>query len=158
MSAPPATPGITPAPAPTAPAATTARWLVPSLAYVVLVGALGVTSKLALRTLEWPELVFWLGAAYIGTTALLVARGAARPGVQRGSGWAALSAVLAIGSMICLYLALGAGEASTVTAVSAAYPAVTLVLSALMLAERISPARVLGMALVVAGVVVLTVT
>ena len=78
--------------------------------------------------------------------------------MQRGSGWAALSAVLAIGSMICLYLALGAGEASTVTAVSAAYPAVTLVLSALVLAERISPARVLGMALVIAGVVVLTVT
>ncbi len=28
-----------------------ARWLVPTLAYVVTLGALGVTSKLALRTM-----------------------------------------------------------------------------------------------------------
>jgi uncharacterized membrane protein len=125
---------------------------------VLFVGGLGVTSKLALRTLAWPELVVWLGVCYMSAAALALARGAARPVLRRGTGWAALSAALAITGMIALYLALGEGEASTVTAVSAAYPAVTVALSAAVLAERITPARVLGLGLVVAGVVVLTVT
>ena len=70
--------------------------------------------------------------------------------------WAAASAALAIGALILLYIALNTGEASKVVPISAAYPAVTLVLAAIFLSEAITFARAGGMLLVIAGVIVLT--
>lgn len=64
--------------------------------------------------------------------------------------------MLAVGALILLYAALSSGEASKVVPVTAAYPALTLVLSALFLSENVSPARIVGMLLVVSGVVLLT--
>ena len=134
-----------------------ARWMVPTFAFILANGALGVTSKLALRSLVWQDLMLWVGISYVAVAIVITARGVDRLEAGPGAPWAALSAALAIISLISLYLALETGEASKVIPVSAAYPVVTLVLSAILLAERISPARVLGMCLVVAGVVILTV-
>jgi transporter family protein len=136
---------------------TTLRWLVPTLAYIVVAGALGVTSKLALRSLVWQDLILWVAVGYVSLAVIFVVRGVARPFGGPATPWAALAAGLAISGVIALYLALGSGDASKVVPVSAAYPAVTLLLSALMLGERLSAARIGGMVLVVAGVVVLTV-
>lgn len=36
-------------------------WLIPTAGYVLVLGALAITSKLALRALEWPQLIL-LGA------------------------------------------------------------------------------------------------
>ncbi len=137
-------------------AATVARWMLPTLAFVVATGALGVTSKLALRSLVWQDLILWVAVAYVAVAIVITRRGVARLHMGPGAPWAALSAALAITSVISLYVALETGEAGTVISVSAAYPAVTLVLSALVLGERISLARVVGMGLVVTGVVILT--
>lgn len=136
---------------------TTLRWLVPTLAYVVVAGALGVTSKLALRSLVWEDLIFWVAVGYMSLAGIFVIRRIASPFGGPATPWAALAAGLAISGVVALYLALGTGDASKVVPVSAAYPAVTLLLSALMLGERLSAARIGGMALVVAGVVLLTV-
>lgn len=133
-----------------------AKWLVPTLVYILCIGSLGVTSKLALRTLAWQDLLLWTTAGYIATAGVLLALGQTAFTWQPDVGWAILSAGLAIGALIFLYLALGSGEASKVIPVSAAYPAVTLVLSALTLAESVSLPRIGGMLLVIAGVVVLT--
>lgn len=141
---------------PAVPSVSAARWMVPTLAFIAGTGTLGVTSKLALRSLVWQDLLLWVGVGYIAVSVVIAARGVARLDTGPGAPWAALSAALAITSVILLYLALETGEASNVISVSAAYPAVTLVLSALVLAERISPARVAGMVLVVTGVVILT--
>lgn len=131
-------------------------WLIPTVAFILATGALGVTSKLALRTLAWQDLVLWVGIAYMIATVVVVALGHASLRLVRGTPWAMGSAALAIFAIIALYLALSIGEVSKVVPVSAAYPAVTLVLSALVLSERLSIARVGGMCLVVAGVVVLS--
>jgi transporter family protein len=136
----------------------TARWLVPTLLYLVALGALGVTGKLALRTLVWQELVLWTGAGYVLVSIVLLSMGDAEIRFVEGTSWAILSGALAIGALITLYLALGTGEASTVIPISAAYPAITLLLSAAFLSEGISMAKLGGMCLVVGGVVVLTVT
>jgi hypothetical protein len=40
--------------------ATIAGWILPSLGYVVLLGANGVAAKLALRTMSWQQLVLWI--------------------------------------------------------------------------------------------------
>jgi uncharacterized membrane protein len=132
-------------------------WLIPTLAYVLLVGALGVTGKLALRTLSWYDLILWTGAGYVLAAGVLLALGRTELRIVSGTGWAVLSGVAAIGGLISLYLALGAGDAGKVTAVSAAYPVCTLLLAAAFLSEPLTVARAAGASLVVGGVIVLTV-
>lgn len=134
----------------------TAKWLIPTLAYVVLIGALGVTSRLGLRTLSWQDLLLWTTLGYVITSIVLLGLGQTSFKWETNTGWAILSAVCAIAGLVALYLALGNGEASKIIPISAAYPAVTLILAALFLSENVSLPRVGGMALVVAGVVVLT--
>ena len=132
-------------------------WLLPTLGYVVLVGSLGVFGKLALRGLSWQELLIWTAAAYAATALALLAFGGAGLRFEAHTWWAIAAAVCTVGSLILFYLALGNGEASTVIPISAAYPAVTLILAALMLSEHVSLFKVGGMLLVIGGVIVLTV-
>lgn len=134
-----------------------AAWLIPTLAYVVTLGALGVTSKLALRTLDWQELVIWSAGAYLLVAVVLLTVGGGSIHFESNSWWAVLSAFIVVSSLILLYVALGNGEASKIVPITAAYPAVTLIGAALVLSESISAAKVGGMLLVLAGVVVLTV-
>jgi transporter family protein len=134
-----------------------AAWLVPTLAYVVTLGALGVTSKLALRTLDWQELVIWSAGAYLLVAVILLTVGGGSIHLETNSWWAALSAFIVVSSLILLYVALGNGEASKIIPITAAYPAVTLIGAALFLSESITAAKIGGMMLVLAGVVVLTV-
>jgi transporter family protein len=131
-------------------------WLVPAIGYVLALGALGITSKLALETLSWQQLLPWTLLAYGVAVAVLLAIGQTDVQWHPGSGWAVATAALAVGSLILLFVALGLGEASKVVPVTAAYPAATVVLAALFLGENISLARVAGMLMVIVGVVVLT--
>jgi bacterial/archaeal transporter family protein len=131
-------------------------WLLPTLYYVVAVGALGVTGKLALRTLDWPDLILWTGAGYIVVASFLLATGHTSLRVSHDTGWAIASGALAISGLIALYLALGHGDAGKVISITAAYPAVTLVLAAAFLSEALTAGRVAGTALIIAGVVTVT--
>jgi transporter family protein len=132
-------------------------WLVPSVGYVLVVGALGVTSKLALDTLSWQQLLPWTLLAYAVAVALLLALGQADWHWRGGTSWALLSGALAVGALVLLFVALGLADASKVVPVTAAYPAATVVLAALFLGESVTLARAAGMLMVIAGVVVLTV-
>src|SRR4051812_36756567 len=118
-----------------------APWAVPTVVYLFCVGSLGVTAKLALRTLQWPDLVLWAGCGYVLVAGVLLILGRTQLRFVEGSEGACVSAVAAIGGLIALYLALGAGDASKVAPITAAYPAVTLILSAIFLSEPISLAR-----------------
>ncbi len=129
-------------------------WLVPTLGYVFAMGALGITSKLALRGLEWPQLILWGAGGYVVAAAILAARGS---GVELGSGtlWAALSGVCLIVASVLLFVALERGDASMVVPIGSMYPAVTVLLAAVFLAEAVSTVRLVGLGLVLAGVVLL---
>jgi bacterial/archaeal transporter family protein len=135
----------------------TSSWLVPTIAYTIALGALGVTGKLALRTLDWPQMVIWAAIAYACVAVFLLVTGKGELIWAANTGWALLSGAIVVGSLVLLYVALGNGDASKVIPITAAYPAVTLVLAAIFLSEEISAARIGGMALVLVGVVVLTV-
>jgi transporter family protein len=134
----------------------TAKWLVPTAFYVLALGAIGVTGQLALRSLRWQDLLVWTGIGYVIVSIVVIARGDANIGLSSGAGWAALSAALAIGGLIAFYLAIGHGEVSTVVPITAAYPAVTLLLSAVFLAESVTVLRLAGTALVISGVVLVS--
>jgi transporter family protein len=133
------------------------RWLIPVLISVAALGTLGVTSGLALRTLAWQDLILWTAGGYILVAAVLLVTGQTEVRIVENSGWAIVTAVCAIGGLITLYLALAAGEASKVVPVSASYPALTLVLAAIVLSESVSVLRWAGTAMVIGGVVLLTV-
>lgn len=136
----------------------TASWLAPALVYVVILGALGVTSKLALRTLSWHDLLLWTGIAYLLVASVLLLLGEASFRVDENFGWAALSAIIAPSALILLYVAVGNGEASRVFTVTAAYPAATLALAAIFLSESVTLAKLGGMLLVLSGVVLISVS
>src|SRR4029079_8870026 len=65
-----------------------AGWLLPALCYVLLVGIAGITTKVALRTIEWQPVVYWVPAAYVVPSAILwlVYQKAVVPGIRRGLG------------------------------------------------------------------------
>jgi bacterial/archaeal transporter family protein len=133
-----------------------AGWILPTIGYVVILGAGGVTAKLALRTITWEQLVLWVPVAYIFFSLIFVIfKGATFP-LGVGGGWAAATGFAAASSLILLFYALTKGPASQVVPASSAYPIVTLIGSALFLAERITLIRGVGSALVVAGVVLLS--
>lgn len=132
------------------------KWLIPTLGYVIAMGALGVTSKLALRSIPWQGLIVVATAGYLITSAALGSLGEVRLSGSIDLFWAIASAALAISALILLYVALGAGEAGKVVPVSAAYPAATLVFAAIFLGESFTVGRAFGVMLVIAGVVVLT--
>lgn len=131
-------------------------WLIPAIGYVFALGALGVTSKLALETLSWRQLLPWTLVAYGVVVGAMLLFGQTDFRWHSGTAWAVATAALAVGSLILFFVALGLGDASRVVPVSAAYPAVTVALSALFLGENITPIRIVGMLLVIGGVVLLT--
>ncbi len=133
-----------------------AGWILPTLGYTLLLGTAGVTSKLALRTISWEQLVLWVPVAYIGFAIVFVAGRGARFPLGAGGGWAAVTAFCAAASLILLFVALTKGDASKVVPAGSAYPVVTVIGSALFLSESITLLRVVGTTLVVAGVVLLS--
>jgi len=134
-----------------------AAWLIPSLSYMMLVGLLGITTKLALDDLEWPQLVLWTSISYAVIAISLVALGGQRLQLVPDARWGVTSGGFAATALIMLFLAIDSGEVSTVIPITASYPAVTLVLAALVLKERATPKRILATSLVIAGVILLTV-
>jgi hypothetical protein len=49
-----------------------AGWVAPTLGYVLVLGAAGVTTKLALRTITWEQLVLWVPLAYAAFSIVFV--------------------------------------------------------------------------------------
>ncbi|HEY1367271.1 MAG TPA: EamA family transporter [Gaiellaceae bacterium] len=133
-----------------------APWILPTLGYIITLGLAGVTIKLALRTISWQQLVLWVPVVYIVWAIVFALVGGARFPLGAGGGWAALTALCASSALILFFVALDRGDASKVVPVGSAYPVVTLIASAIFLSESITPIRVAGTALVVAGVVLLS--
>src|SRR5262249_6031161 len=133
-----------------------AGWLPPAIGYIFILGAGGVTAKLALRTISWEQLVLWVAISYIVIAAILVIFKGETVPLGAGGGWAAVTAFAASSALILFFYALTKGPASQVTPATSAYPIVTVVGSALFLSEELTLIRGLGTALVIAGVVLLS--
>ena len=131
-------------------------WLIPSLLYIALLGGLGVTTKLALRDVSWQDVIVWTAIVYALISVTMLVTGQATVAVGAGAFWAIVSAILASTALVAFYIALGKGEASRVVPFTSAYPIVTLVLSAIVLSEKITPLRGGAALLVVVGVVLLS--
>jgi transporter family protein len=133
-----------------------AGWILPALGYVVLVGIAGITTKVALRTIDWQQVVYWVPVAYVILSAILVLVFHKPMVLGAGGGWAIVTAFAAAGGLICFFYALSKGDASVVVPTTSAYPVIALVGSAVFLSESITVPKVIGTVLVVAGVVVIS--
>jgi len=131
--------------------------MIPTIGYVVALGVWGVAGKLALRSLSWGDVLVVTAVVYGLTAIVLLALGRGGVRFEANTWWALVAAVCVVSALVFFYLALESGEASKVVPISAAYPAVTLVLSAIFLAEDVSLIKVGGLALVIGGVVLLSV-
>jgi uncharacterized membrane protein len=127
-------------------------WLLPTLGNVFAVGALGVGTSLALRTLTWRSILLATMCAYLVACAVLLALGDARLAFDGDWGWALLSGVILVTVFVSMNVALGKGEASKVVAFSAAYPVITLLLGAVALGETVSAQNWTGTLMVIVGV------
>jgi drug/metabolite transporter (DMT)-like permease len=132
------------------------RWLVPALSFVLLTGLLGVTIKLALRDVEWPVILLWTAVVYavIGLFSAALGNTSLHLG-EAGGAWALASGVCAAGGLICSFIALRHADAVVAVPVMAAYPVVTVLASLAFLGEDFGPAKAVGAALVIAGVILL---
>jgi transporter family protein len=131
-------------------------WAAPVAAYIVLLGATGVTTRYALRTITWEQMVLWVPVAYLPFALVLVAARGARFPLGIGGFWAAVTAFCAAGALVLFFYALTKGEASTVVPVTSAYPLITLVGAAIFLGEQITVVRIVGALLIVRGVIVIS--
>jgi transporter family protein len=131
-------------------------WILPALGYIVVVGAAGVTTKLALRTISWQQLVLWVPLVYAIFAIAFVAFSGAKLPLGAGGGWAVATAVFAASGLVLFFVALAKGDASQVVPATSAYPVVTLIAAALFLSESITLGRIVGTALVAAGLVLIS--
>ena len=135
------------------------RWLLALPVAAAVIRALAqVGTKVGLALLPQPFLAALVG--YTVSTAMVFAFSSGLGTVprfslrSRGVGWFVLSGLCNGGSVLALYTALQHGPVSVVAPVSAGYPVVTYLLSfALFPEERHGLRRLAGVALVVAGVV-----
>jgi transporter family protein len=135
----------------------TLQWLLPALIYMLAVGTLGITTKLALRDTTWPVVIFSTTLFYALICIVLLVRGGVQ--IPSGAGPLALVAVsgaLTAGAFPLLVIALGHADASRVIPVTASYPIVTAVLAGLVLAEGFSWRQAIGTVLVVGGAVLVS--
>ena len=133
-----------------------AGWLLPALGYVLLVGIAGITTKVALRTIEWQQVVYWVPVAYVVLSAILWLVYQKPMVLGTGGGWAIVTAFAAAGGLICFFYALSKGDASVVVPATSAYPVIALIGGAIFLSESITVPKVIGTLLVIAGVVVIS--
>ena len=131
-------------------------WVPVALAYTLAVGALGITTKLALRELNWAGIIVCAASVYAITALGLLAAGLP----DLGRGWplvfGAVTGAIAAGSLILFFVALSLGPANRVVPVTAAYPVVTVVLATLILGEPFTLRSLIGAAIVAVGIIVLT--
>lgn len=131
-------------------------WAAPAAGYLVFTGIVGVTAKLALRHMEWPQMLVWATIAYMAVAALVVATG--HGGLQLGESatFALATGLCAALGLVCAFLALRHAEVSVVVPVMSAYPIVTVLLSALVLSEPVTASKGVGVALVIGGIILLS--
>jgi len=127
---------------------------------VVLWGTTPLFEKLALRAAA-PLNVLWIRTAFITACVAGAAVATGQIGqVARMEGRTLLFTLLSgltggVLGLTAYFHALQKGQASLVVPLTAAYPLVTLLLSLLVLGEPITPAKALGVVLIVGGVMLL---
>jgi bacterial/archaeal transporter family protein len=138
---------------------TMARWIVYALISMVFAGVTSVIAKLGLAGIS-ADLGLAIRTCFVFAFVLMFA-GVAVPHSQlqalsaRNVYWLALSGVTTAVSWVFYYKAIKLGQVSTVALIDKGSVVVALALSIFVLHEMLTPAKLLGGALMLAGLVVI---
>lgn len=134
-------------------------WLGLSIVSIALLGVWGLFSKLALRDLEWPQVIFfYYGVAVLVMLVTYRRLGGGEPIGRRTLGLLVVAGLCGTGGTTCFYLALEGQKASLVVPlIAGVYPVLTALLSRAFLKERLSPTTIAGVAFAIAAVVLISV-
>jgi bacterial/archaeal transporter family protein len=131
-------------------------WLAPAIGFVIAMGAIGVTSKLALRSFQWQDLVVWTALTYLAAAITVVLAGQGGLRWVSDTPWAIVSGMLPAIGLVMFFVAVEAADASRVVPVTSVYPVVTVLLAWLLLGETITTGQAVGLLLVISGLAILT--
>ncbi len=130
------------------------KWLLWSLATIVLWGTWGLVSKIASGGVDAyvNQLLYTVGLlplmVFVGWTVAKRSAGDAREGRNRGIFWAFLTGILGgLGNIAFFQALVKGGSASVVAPVKALFPVVTVLLALVFLKERLGRVQWLGLAL-----------
>jgi transporter family protein len=132
-------------------------WLAAALLTLLLWGLWGVALKYASTGITWYQLYFYSNLVILAVmlAMLLVFRDAlAVPGEK--AGYALAAGFLGTLGYIFLVLAIQSGKVSVVVPMTSVYPAVTVLLSLVLLGEELSLRQALGVAAALVAVVLLS--
>ena len=134
------------------------NWLYSSIIALICWGIWGVLAKLASRYMEWSQ-VFVISsiASLIATVAVFVFFKPQIDVSSPGFNYSLLAGAAGSLAVVAFFAALGTGKASIVVPLTALYPVITIILSYLILSERISPTRGVGILLALAAIIFLSI-
>lgn len=130
------------------------RWFVVAVMALLSWGVWGLLGRFASQSLSWREVTALAAIGQMAASLSFILL--LRPGLslQTGHGVAALVAgALGFLGALLFYLALELNPSSMVVVVTSLYPAVTVLLSFLLLGESLGPRQLLAMALAVSALV-----
>ena len=134
------------------------KWVIAALATMILWGLWGVLLKKASLGLRWHE-VYLVSNSIILAFLLVIG---AKYGIPSGRCHTCIVAALLAGALgtlgyVLMVIALDSGgRASIVIPLTALYPLVTVIASRILLGEEMRPSQMLGIALALLAIVLLT--
>lgn len=134
------------------------NWMTCTLSATALYGVWGVLSKLASNRMSSKSLFFYdCLVFFVGGLVVLYWNGFKIETNPTGILYSVLYGASGMIATFLFILAIGKGKASLVTAITAVYPCVTIILAMIIFKEAISMKQVLGIVLSVSGVALITV-
>lgn len=130
------------------------EWLVLSLVSMVLWGLWGFTGKVAVDGQGWSSAFTIASISAIIVTLVFFAY--QRPPIKEISWYAIAAGAIGTLGTLAYYLALEKGRASIVVPLTALYPGITILLSFLVLGEKVSFYQGVGILLAMASMVLMS--
>jgi bacterial/archaeal transporter family protein len=134
------------------------NWQIASLVALICWGIWGVFLKQATKYFGWQQILVVSSIATVAAslTVFIILR----PNISvssPGFSYSLLAGVVSAIALLAFYSALEGGKATIVVPLTALYPIVTVVLSFLILSERISPIKAVGVVLSLVAILLLSI-
>jgi transporter family protein len=124
---------------------------------LILWGFWGYTSKLAANNIEWKQSTFFFALGVVLSTLILniILMRSFSTALNKGSFYALASGTACLLGVAAVYIALEK-EASLVIPFTALYPLITILLSAILLKEKITLMQGFGVILAIAAMILMS--
>jgi transporter family protein len=134
------------------------NWIASSLVALVCWGLWGFFVKLASKYLDWTQVLVISGVVSLLTALIVFFVGKPQMNLHSpGFIYALIAGATSAVAIVAFYNALGTGKASIIVPFTALYPVITIIISILILSERISLLKGVGLALALAAIILLSI-